>query len=135
MFGLFSKNTTWKVTGTPPENLGTLRYSITSCRVGALPTTCWSTLPLEVRMRSSQNGATMVAAVVAGSGRLTNVEIGVVKPSTPLEPTNSVVRPGVDPANWIGNGAVKLTAQSSQPRTIGVPVITGNSNGTTRGTS
>src|SRR5688500_3835988 len=131
MFELPSKNTTWNVDAPTFEKCGTLRYSITSWRAGSLPMTSNRTEPPEPGLRSSQNGDTIVVATVDGSAVLLNVVTGAEKLRMPLLPTFTVVRPGSAPANRIGNGEV-TTADESSVSVSAVPVITGNSNGTTR---
>src|SRR6185503_581948 len=134
MFGLFSKNTTWNVAALlPTEMCGISRYSTTSRRVGAVPMASNLIVPVpEGGNRSSQCGATMVAPTVEGSGWLVNVLICCVKLRMPLLPTNKFVEPGVAPPNRIGNGEVMLVLQSSQFSGSTVPLMTRNSNGTTR---
>src|SRR5678815_5030517 len=133
MFGLFSKNMTWKVTAPPIPKPGTSRYSMTSRRLGSVPMTSNLIVPPPGGNRSSQCGATTVLAIVEGSGWLVNAVIACEKLRMPLLPMNSVVDPGVAPPNRIGNGDVMLVLQSSQFSAVStVPAIGGNSNGTSR---
>src|SRR5215510_3582590 len=132
MFGLPSKNTTWNLTAPKPAKWGTSRYSITSCRLGACPRTANRTDPPAAGKRSSQNGATIVLATDVGSGWLSKPnELCALKVRTPLLPMLSDVRPGEAPPNGIGNGNWRVVKQRSQASGSTVPVIDGNSNGTT----
>src|SRR3954470_21426959 len=123
MFGEPSKNTTWNVAAPMPEKCGTSRYSTTSLRLGAVPTTSNLIALVVVGSMSSQNGATIVDAVVVGSGVLLNAVTGPLKLSRPLLPTLTVMKPGSEPANRIGNGEVNDAEQSSQISGSAVPVI------------
>src|SRR5262245_32489431 len=114
MFGLFSKNMTWNVIASVTEKCGMLRYSMTSCRLGAMPMTANLIVLPPGGNRSSQCGATMVLASVEGSGGLVNVVMPCVRLRTPLLPMNTVSVPGVAPPKRIGNGDVMVVKQSSQ---------------------
>src|ERR1044071_1612969 len=132
MFGLSSKNRTWNLTAPKPAEGGVPRSSSPGCRLGAEPRTSKRTDPPAAGKRSSQNGATIVAAAVVGSGWLSKPKkVCVLKVMTPLLPMLIDVKPGEMPPNWIGNGSERVVKQRSQASGSTVPLMTGNSKGTT----